>query len=190
MLTESEVGTKYAEINAFLASLAVTPWLKPGKELGAAEIAPLVQEHLRCLTVHSGTDFSHVTLRVVQTVDEYNAAWDAAIDAAYDAARNAAIDAAYDAARNAAREAARDAARREAYYAAREAAYDAAFRAARDAAWDAAYNAAWDADCNAGHMVSGLPDNPWAPLCDIMALGAMPVGIVDNAFVVWIPSEK
>ena len=186
MLTESEVGTKYAEINAFLASLAVTPWLKPGKELGAAEIAPLVQEHLRCLTVHSGTDFSHVTLRVVQTVDEYNAAWDAAIDAARDAAWDAAYNTACNAAYCAAYWTARNAARREA----RDAAYDAAWNAARNTAIEAAWDAAWDAACNAGHMVSGLPDNPWAPLCDIMALGAMPIGIVDNAFVVWIPSKK
>jgi hypothetical protein len=65
----------------------------------------------------------------------------AAWDAAWDAARDAAWDAAWDAARDAAWDAARDAARA----AARDAAWDAARAAARAAAWDAARDAAWDA---------------------------------------------
>ena len=192
---EDEVGPKYAELNAFLAKLKVTPWLKPGKELGAAKgaaeaeaeakLMPLVQEHLRCLTVHSGIDLSHVTLRVVRTVDDYNAARNAAIDAAYLTARNAAYDAARNAAIDAAYNAAYWTAYNAAYWTAREAAWNAVWNTARNAAIGAARNAGH----NAGHMASALPDNPWAPLYDCMALGAMPVGIVDNAFVVWIPNE-
>jgi hypothetical protein len=69
------------------------------------------------------------------------AAWDAAGDAAWDAARAAAALAAGDAAWDAARAAARAAA----WDAARDAAWDAAWDAARAAAWDAARDAARDA---------------------------------------------
>ena len=71
----------------------------------------------------------------------WDAAWDAAGDAAWDAARTAARDAAWDAARTAARDAAGDAA----WDAAGDAAWDAARTAARDAAGDAARTAARDA---------------------------------------------
>ena len=61
--------------------------------------------------------------------------------------------------------------------------------AARDAAWDAAWaaarDAAWDAARDAQHLVSGLSHNPWAPLVEIWALGAEPIGIVDGEFVVY-----
>ena len=67
-----------------------------------------------------------------------DAAWDAARDAAWDAAWDAAGDAARDAAWDAAGAAAGDAARAAAGAAARAAAWNAAGAAARDAAWDVA----------------------------------------------------
>jgi hypothetical protein len=50
------------------------------------------------------------------------------------------------------------------------------YPAARDAAW----TAAWDAS----HLVSGIIHNPWAPLVEIWALGAYPIGVIDREFVV------
>ena len=64
-----------------------------------------------------------------------------------------------------------------------DAARAAARAAAKDAAWDAARAAARDA----GHLVSALPHNPWAPLMEIWALGAVPIGIVGDEFVVYVP---
>jgi hypothetical protein len=72
-----------------------------------------------------------------EQVAAWDAAWDAARDAAWDAAWVAARDAAGDAAWVAARDAAGDAAWDAAWDAARDAARDAAWVAARDAAWDA-----------------------------------------------------
>ena len=59
--------------------------------------------------------------------------------------------------------------------------------AARDAAWDAASDAAWDAAWDAQHMVADLPNNLWAPLVEMWALGAAPIGIVGDEFVVYVP---
>ena len=55
--------------------------------------------------------------------------------------------------------------------------------AARVAARDAAWDAAWDAE----NLVAALPHNPWAPLVEIWALGAAPIGVVDGEFVVYVP---
>ena len=81
------------------------------------------------------------------TIEELDAARDAAWDAASAAASAAARAAAWDAASAAARDAARDAAGVAASAAARDAAWDAAWAAARAAAraaaWDAARDAAW-----------------------------------------------
>jgi hypothetical protein len=77
-----------------------------------------------------------------------------------------------------------------AWAAARAAAKDAAWAAAWDDAWDAARDAAWaaarDAARDAAHLVSGLPNNPWASLVEMWALGAMPIGVVDEEFVVYV----
>ena len=70
--------------------------------------------------------------------------------------------------------------------AARAAARDDARAAARDAAWDAA----WDAARDAAHMVADIPNNPWAALVEIMALGCIPVGVIGDEFVVWKPETK
>ena len=67
--------------------------------------------------------------RILASVKENPAAWDAAWNAAW----NAAWEAAWDAAWNAARDAARDAA------------WNAGWNAARDAAWNAGWNAGWNA---------------------------------------------
>ena len=88
--------------------------------------------------------------------DEWNAAWNAARDAAWNAAWNAARDAAWNAARDAARDAAWDA-----VY---DAALDAAWYAARNEAWGAVWYAAWHAilaltaydDC--AHLLDSEPD--------------------------------
>ena len=83
--------------------------------------------------------------RVLASLTATPELWDAARDAAYNAARDDARDAAWDAARGAAWGAAWDPARGAAWGAAR----DAARRAARDTAWNAARGAllalvAWD----------------------------------------------
>ena len=78
--------------------------------------------------------------------------------------------------------------------AARDAAWDATWAAARDAAWDAARDAARaaardaarDAALDAAHLVSGIGHSPWAPLVEIWALGAYPIGIVDGEFLVYV----
>jgi len=82
------------------------------------------------------------------------------------------------------------AAARAAAWAAAWAAWDAASDAARDAARDAAWDAAWDAARDAAHMVADIPNNPWAPLVEIMALGCIPIGVVGDEFVVWSPETK
>jgi len=81
--------------------------------------------------------------------DTWDAAGDAAWDAAGDAARNAAWGAAWDATRNAARNVAEDAA----WYVAGDAAWDAAWYAADDAALYAAGNATRDASLMARLML-------------------------------------
>jgi hypothetical protein len=80
-----------------------------------------------------------------------------------------------------------DAARVAAYDAAYDAAYGAAYGAARGAARDAARGAAFDAACGAAYLISGLADNPFPSLVEIYALGCVPVGIVNEEFVVFIP---
>jgi len=74
-----------------------------------------------------------------------NTAWDAAKDAAYNAAKGAAREAAYNAAKGAAR----------------EAVWNPAYNAARDAAYNAAYDAvraliAWD---NCGYLIKETPED-------------------------------
>jgi hypothetical protein len=103
-----------------------------------------------------------VVLDYLMTEDESIRA--AAKAAAWDAARDAARDAAKAAAWDAARDAARDAAKAAAWAAAKAAAWAAARDEARDAAWDAARDAAWDAarddfdslvfECFEQHMVT------------------------------------
>jgi hypothetical protein len=83
------------------------------------------------------------------------AAWDAARDAAGNAAWAAARDAAWDAAGNAAGNAARAAAWAAAWDAAGDAARAAAGDAAWAAAWDAAWAAAWDAAGDAAWAAAG-----------------------------------
>ncbi len=94
-----------------------------------------------------------VLASVKANLNDWEAAWYAASDAARNAARHAARDAAWNAARHAAYNAARDAA----YNAARDAASDAARIAAWDAAWIAiAALIAYD-DC--AHMLDAEPDD-------------------------------
>ena len=67
---------------------------------------------------------------------------------------------------------------------------DAAMDAAMDAAWDAVWAAAWAAAVDAGHrVVADLVSwtSPWAPLLDMWRLGCWPIGVVDGAFVVFVP---
>jgi hypothetical protein len=39
-------------------------------------------------------------------------------------------------------------------------------------------------------MVADIPNNPWAPLVEIMALGCIPIGVIGDEFVVWSPETK
>jgi len=41
-------------------------------------------------------------------------------------------------------------------------------------------------DSYVGHLVSGLPDNPWAPIMEMWAMGLAPVGVIDDEFVVYV----
>ena len=89
----------------------------------------------------------------------------------WDAAGNAAGDAAWDAAGNAAGDAAWDAA----WAAARDAAWDAAWDAARAAAWDAAGAAAWDAAWDAAGAAArdAAGDAAWAAARDAAVFARM-----------------
>jgi hypothetical protein len=219
VFTKDDAGPNFAAVNELLEKLPTFPWLKPEKNLNTNILEQLVTEHLQCLGNYSTTDFSGISLRVIKTIKEFNAArdaasnaarnaayntasnaaCDAASDAASDAARNAARNAAYNTASDAARKETSNAARKEAYNAARNAAYNAARNEAHNtarkearkeaynAASNAAYNAAWNAARNAAYLVSGLPDNPFASLVDLMSMGCMPVGVVNDEFVVWVP---
>ena len=138
--------------------------LKPNKNLDEGILEQLVYEHLTELSAYGNKSFEGVGVRIVRTKEEWNAAYYASYDAAWNAAQNAAQNAAKNAA----------------YYAARDFAWN--------AAWNAASHAAWNAAWNAAHLVSGLPHNPWTPLMEIGALGCVPVGVINNEFVVYVPT--
>jgi hypothetical protein len=176
VFTEKEAGPQFEAVNELIAKLPTFPWCKPAPDLDDELLKQLVAEHLWNLETFTKTPgvFDGVTLKVISSESDLAAAraaaWAAARDAASDAARAAASDAA------------------------RAAASDAAWVAARDAAWDAAWAAAWDAAWvaarAAAHMVADIPNNPWAPLVEIMALGCIPIGVVGDEFVVWKPETK
>jgi len=166
VFTEKEAGPQFEAVNELIAKLPTFPWCKPAPDLDDELLKQLVAEHLwnlETFTITPGV-FDGVSLKVISSESDLAAAWAAA--------RAAAWDAAWDAARDA-RDAAGDAAR-----AAWDAARAAARAAARDAAWDAA------------HMVADIPNNPWAALVEIMALGCIPVGVIGDEFVVWKPETK
>ena len=181
IFTITDGGPNFEEVNELLKKLPKLLWAKPVNDLSEEVLGQLVAEHLFNLGKHNANCnvFDGVTLKVVNTWKECDAARGAARGAARDAAYGAAYDAAYDAACDAARGAAYDAA----YGAARDAAYGAAYDAARDAARGAAYDAAR----GAAYLISGLENNPFSSLIEIYALGCVPVGIVDEEFVVFVP---
>ena len=154
--------TKNTEVIDFIKSLSAYPWFKPNKDLDEGILEQLVYEHLTELSAYGNKSFEGVGVRIVRTKEE----WNAAQNAAYDAAWNAAWNAAYNAA------------------------YNAAWNAARDAACNAAYYAARDAARNAAHLVSGLPHNPWTSLMEIWKLGCAPIGIINNELVVYVPEAE
>jgi hypothetical protein len=192
VFTEKEAGPQFEAVNELIAKLPTFPWCKPAPDLDDELLKQLVAEHLWNLETFTKTPgvFDGVTLKVISSESDLAAAraaaWAAARDAASDAARDAARAAAWAAAWDAARAAAWDAASDAAWVAAWAAAWD----AARAAAWDAASDAARDAARAAAHMVADIPNNPWAPLVEIMALGCIPIGVVGDEFVVWKPETK
>jgi muconolactone delta-isomerase len=171
--TEREAGPNADQLNDLLAKLPTFPWLKPTPECCDELLAQLVAEHLHALgTYWADPDaFDGIVLKIVQTISDK------------EAAARVAGSVAWSSAQFAAREAAREAAR-----------YNFRTIASSDA-WSVAYDGVWavsnisrsDAASDARHLVSGLPHNPWAPLVEIWALGACPLGIVDNEFVVYVP---
>jgi hypothetical protein len=38
-------------------------------------------------------------------------------------------------------------------------------------------------------MVADLPNNPWEPLVEMWALGAVPAGVIDDEFVVYVGAQ-
>ena len=201
IFTVAEAGPQAEDLNDLLAKLPTLPYFKPTAECSEEILEQLVAEHLHALGTYCKDphQFDEIALKIVRdpaalaamagrcrsspgagsaAAATWYAAWDAKWSAAkWSAAWSAAWYAARDAARDAAWYAARDAA-----YAARDAAKWSAAAAAA-AAWDAARDAARDAE----HMVADLPNNPWAPLVEMWALGAAPIGIVGDEFVVYVP---
>ena len=164
VFTEKEAGPQFEAVNELIAKLPTFPWCKPAPDLDDELLKQLVAEHLWNLETFTKTPgvFDGVSLKVISSESDLAAARAAARAAAWDAASDAAW----------------------------VAAWAAAWDAARAAAWDAASDAARDAARAAAHMVADIPNNPWAPLVEIMALGCIPIGVVGDEFVVWKPETK
>ena len=160
-------------VNDFIEHLKNVQWFAPSPTLRKEDVEKQAKFTLECFGVKAGIEY-----RQLKTVKD----WDAARDAAWDAARDAARDAAWDAARDAAR----------------GAAWDAAGDAAWGAAWDAARNAARDAARDAAEILVAdkiakkYPDGAFQQLFKLWEMGLYPVGVLEEnkKFVIYVPASK
>jgi hypothetical protein len=163
-----------AALDAYIDRIKAIQWFKPSPDIKREKVDVAIKAAISAFGVEASIEYRHLN-----TVND----WDAARDAAWGAAREAAWDAARDAARDAAWGAAREAAW--------GAAWDAARDAAREAAWGAAWNAAWGAaDVLATFTKTYKKETPFVKLVDIWEMGLYPVGVVDGKFVVYVPPSK
>ena len=166
------------KLDDYIVRIKKINWFKPAENIKKEDVENQVKLCCEAFKVKANPEFKYL-----KTPQDWGAAWNAARDAAWDAARNAAWNAAQDAAW--------------------DATWNAAWNAARDAAWDAAQDAAWNAAWNtARDAVSGAldllalnlegykkkyPKGNFINLIPFWEMGLYPVGIVNKKFIIYVP---
>ena len=166
-----------AQLDAYIERIKAIKWFQPSADLKRTDVDTQVNLVLKAFGIEASIEYKQL-----KTVEDWDAAWGAARDAAWGAAWGAARGAAWDAARDAARGAAWDAAR--------GAAWDAAWGAAWDAARDAARGAADILALNLDEYKKKYPNGSSINLIPLYEVGLYPVGVVNGKFIIYVPASK
>ena len=153
------------KLDAYIERIKNIKWFQPLPDIKKTDVETKVKASLSAFGVEAKIEFKQLK------TSDWDAARDAARDAAWGAARDAARDAAWGAAWGA------------------EEIWGAAWDAARDAARDAAWGAAWGAE---EILVENLKEykgkKAFLILVDIWEMGLYPIGVVDGVFIVYVPA--
>lgn len=173
------------QLDDYIERIEAIQWFKVSPDIKREDVDTQVNVALKAFGVEASIEY-----RSLKTVEDWDAARDAAWGAVRDAAWGAARDTAWDTAWDVARDAAWDTARDAACDAARDVARDAAWGAAWDAAWGAAWGASDVLALNLDDYKAKYPNGNFINLIPLWEAGLYPCGVIDGKFVVYVPEKE